>query len=154
VPTQPCLHVGLRRSLATVRRNGITQITQRLNLNRTSTTAGGHWWITQNMQLLKLNRTSTILPAATDIFIVSGDDESNCCKTSVRVPSLIRRQPRTAPAVQSPRVNIGETLGHGSFLDHGVTTGRRTSVNAFIIFRTKTTFVSFESGVTESSTRR
>ena len=58
---------------------------------------------------------------ATGVFIIAADDEAICCKASIRVPTLTHYRPHLALAEQSLGDITGDTLGRGSFPDHGVT---------------------------------
>lgn len=64
------------------------------------------------------------------------------------------RRGRKSVTEQSPSVITGDVLGLGSFPDHGAIDVRRPAVQALMISRTNTTFLSESAGDADASTRR
>jgi len=54
---------------------------------------------------------------------------------------------------QSPRVTAGDFRGRGNLPDHGVLSGHRISIRAFMILRTSLAFKQIDAGVELCSTR-
>jgi hypothetical protein len=101
-------------------------------------------------KIIEVRRSSPI----NIVFINAGVAEDVSLSTSVRVPLAPNHRPRASVTAQSPRVISGDILGRSNFPDHGIIAVRRTSVQAFMMFLTSTTFVSIEAGDTGACTRR